>query len=131
MAAIGSKKPLITSSRLASSALQSLSKMRWVKMMRSISERARLAVSLSGIVLLCCSCQTVLSRGQTVETTPRLTLVHSRVSLLSDLMRPSSVISRMMGMVKPRSSATAPSDSWMKSKCVLASALSLVTVLIS
>ena len=118
MAAIGSKKPLITSSRLASSALQSLSKMRWVKMMRSISERARLAVSLSGIVLLCSNCVTVLSRGFTVETTRRLTLMDSHcVSMLSDLRWELSYISCMMGMVVSRSSETPSSYNWMKPKC--------------
>ena len=44
MAAMGSEKRLLTSSCLVKSALQSLCKMRWVKWMRSILERAMLTV---------------------------------------------------------------------------------------
>ena len=56
MAVIGSKKRLITSSRLVSSALQSLCETSGVKWVRSISARAMLAVSSSVIGLLCSSC---------------------------------------------------------------------------
>ena len=78
MAVIVSKKRKTTSSRLVSSALQSFCKMSRAKWMRSISASARLAMSSSVFGLLCGRCVTVLSRGHTVKTTRRLTLMHSR-----------------------------------------------------
>ena len=56
MAAIVSKKRLITSSRLVSSPLQSPCKGSGAMWMRSISDRAMLAVSSSVFGLLCSSC---------------------------------------------------------------------------
>ena len=60
-------------------------KMSEAKWVRSVSARAMLAVSPSVFGLLCSGCGTVMSRGQIVETTRRLTLRYSRsVSMLSD-----------------------------------------------
>ena len=85
--------------------------------MRFISVRAMFAVSSSVLGFLSSSCVTVLSQGFTVEITRRLTLVDSRcVSMLSDLMRLLSSISRMMGVVWSRSSKIASTSSRMKPK---------------
>ena len=77
MADIVSKKRRVTSSPLASSALESLCKMSGEKWVRSISVRARFAKSSSVFGLLCRSWDTVLSGRKTVETTRRLTLMSS------------------------------------------------------
>ena len=71
-------------------------------------------MSSSAIGLLCSCCVTVLSRGQTAETTRGLTLRYNRcVPKLSDLLWQLSSISHMMGM-SSRSSKTSSSYSRMK-----------------
>ena len=73
-------------------------------------------VSSSTISLLCSSCVALVSRGQTDETSRRLALRYSCVSVLSDLLWLPSSISRMTGMALPRSSTTSSSNSRMKPK---------------
>ena len=66
--------------------MQSHCKMSGAKWLRSISAGAMLAVSSLVFGLWCSRCETVLSRGETVETAHMLTLRYSCASKLFDLM---------------------------------------------
>ena len=77
MAVIGSKKHQITSSRLVSSALQSPCKMNG-RSGRDQSRRGDVAHEFIDVWPVVQQIVIVLSRGLSVETTPRVTLMYNR-----------------------------------------------------